>query len=83
MDGFAANKGVALVYKKGKLQNVREWSIVSGKLKIGYYSRDYKIVKKNTLIYNKSVFSRKVSKKGEGVTKIIELKKRDMGDNHV
>ena len=75
LDGFAANKGVALVYKKGTLQNVREWSIVSGKLKIGYYSQDYKIVKKNILIYNKSVFSRKVSKKGEGVTKIIELKK--------
>lgn len=75
MDGFAANKGVVLVYEKGKLKRVREWSAVSGKLKIGYRSRDYKIVKKNTLVYNKLIFSRQVSKKKKGATKIIELKK--------
>ncbi|MED5579757.1 MAG: hypothetical protein VX794_06950 [Nitrospinota bacterium] len=75
MDGFAANKGIVLIYKKGKLQNVREWSVVSGKLKIGYYSKNYNIIKKDTLVLDKSIFSKQVSKKKQGATKIIELKK--------
>ena len=71
LEGFAPKRGVVIKYENGNAKSVADWEIRAKGIKIGYYTKKYKIVGES-LIFGKNTF-RKMPADKSG--KIIELKK--------